>query len=263
MMNLELANSLEQSEINYMVDRMTAIKHREGNPEGVEIQRFGACTAFYSRTMPWGLFNNVKGLVEEDRVEDILDFYKARDRNFEFQIIPSKANQQVLKLLHRSGFYQSGFHTTLYCEPRKYELNDDDGLIVRELQENELETYAEIHCLGTGLPLDGKAYVAENNKVLYVREGWRYYIGFDKEKPAAVAVMYMEDNVASLTFATTLPEYRNKGFQQKLLKKRIHDAFMHHCNLVVSQCAYCSTSHRNMERVRMKIGYTRSTWTKC
>lgn len=45
-LNLELADILEKSEINYMVDRMTAIREREGNPEGIEIKRFGRARRF-------------------------------------------------------------------------------------------------------------------------------------------------------------------------------------------------------------------------
>ncbi|MEC0090647.1 GNAT family N-acetyltransferase [Paenibacillus macquariensis] len=261
-MNHDLAGILERSEINYMIDRMTAIQEREGNPEGIVINEFGLCTAFYSRRMPWGLFNNVKGLIEEEVLEDVLRFYEERERKFEIQIIPSKVNQDVLKLLSQRGFYQSGFHTTLYCDSLAINSTQKEEIHIRELQEDEFDIYAEIHCLGTGLSLEGKSYVAANNEVLYARRGWKYYIGFYNDIPAAVAVMYMEDNVASLTFATTLPDYRNKGFQTYLLQRRINDAYKNACKLVVSQTSYCSSSHRNMERVGMKIGYTRSTWIR-
>ncbi len=229
--NRELADLLEESEIAYMVDRMNAIKDRAGNPEGVEIRRFGPATALYSRTMPWGQFNNVKGLLEETAIDEII------------------------------AFYQSAFHTSLYCPAQEVDVPVGD-IRVRALDEHEMETYAEIHCLGTGLPLDGKSYVAANNRVLYGRPGWRFYIGLAGSTPAAVAVMFMKDSVASLTFAATLPEYRNRGLHNALLLRRIRDAYENGCTLVVSQAAYCSPSHQNMERVGMKIGYTRSTWSK-
>lgn len=261
-MNDSLAEAIETSEINYMVDRMQAIKEREGNPEGIEITRFNNSVAFYSRTMPWGLFNNVKGTIDERDVDDIIDFYESRKRQFEFQFIPSKANPALFKLLHERSFHQSGFHASLYREPSEVELPQDKHLMIRELQEDEFELYAKIHCLGTGLSLDGQSAVASNNRVLYGREGWRYYIGFYNEEPAAVAVMHMKDQMASLTFATTLPQYRQLGFQTQLLLRRIHDAYKNDCKLIVGQCAYCSSSHRNMERVGMKLAYTRSTWIR-
>jgi len=257
-----LADLIEQSEMDYMTDRMEAIRAREGNPEGVEVKRFGLATAFYSRTMPWGLFNNVKGKIEEENVEEIITFYRERGRNFEIQVTPGKVNPAVLKELAYSGFYQSGFHTSLYCEARKEEPDHGAEVEIREFRPEEMDTYAEIHCLGTGLSIEGKPYVAANNEVLFMRPGWRFYIALYNKIPASVAVMYMQEDAASLTFAATLPEYRNKGLQRNLLLKRIDEAYRNGCQWVVGQCAYCSASHRNMERAGMKIGYTRATWTK-
>lgn len=263
LMNPSLAAAIETSEINYMLDRMQAIKQRDGNPEGIEIRRFQEAIAFYSRTMPWGLFNNVKGTIHEADVDAIIQFYEERKRQFELQFIPSKANTAVFRLLHNRSFYQAGFHTSMYRELSEVELPDDDRqLRVRELREDEFELYAKIHCLGTGLSLDGQSSVASNNRVLHGRDGWRYYIGFYNDEPAAVAVMHMKDQVASLTFAATLPAYRQLGLHTQLLLYRMKVAQSHGCKLIVGQCAYCSNSHRNMERVGMKIAYTRSTWTR-
>lgn len=212
--------------------------------------------------MPWGLFNNVKGTINEHEVDAIISFYKERKRQFEFQFIPSKANPTVFKLLHERSFYQSGFHTSLYRELSEIILPENKHIQIRELQEDEFELYAKIHCLGTGLSLDGQSAVASNNRVLSGREGWRYYIGFYNEEPAAVAVMHMKDQMASLTFAATLPQFRQLGLHTQLLLRRIHDAYKNGCKLIVGQCAYCSSSHRNMERVGLKIAYTRATWVQ-
>jgi len=66
-------DAIEQSEIDYMADRMTAIRDRPGNPEGIEIARFGEVVCFYSETMPWASFNTVKGLRsgDADKLEKI------------------------------------------------------------------------------------------------------------------------------------------------------------------------------------------------
>lgn len=261
-MHKELAETLERSEIDYMVDRMNAIKEREGNPEGIEMVNFGPCTAFYSRTMPWGQFNNVKGPLSKEIINDIIQFYEERKRNFEIQVTPAHVNPEVMKLLAAKGYYQSGFHTTMYCEPRKMNIGPEDGLVIRELHEDEMDLYSEIHCLGTGLSLDGKPYVAANNQVLYSRQGWKFYLGLHNDVPAAVAVMYIKDQTASLTFAATLPAFRGQGFQSRLIQRRIHEAYDNDCKLVIGQCAYGSPSHRNMERAGMRMGYTRATWTK-
>jgi len=111
------------------------------------------------------------------------------------------------------------------------------------------------------LPDNGIPYVSANNRVLYNRPEWEFYMAYVNEQPAAAAVMHMKDGIASLTFAATLPEYRRLGLHRRLLERRIADAKRNGCTLVVSQCAFLSQSHRNMERIGMKIGFLKTLWT--
>jgi len=263
--SIKLVRDIEFSELDYMYDRMIAIRSRPGNPEGIELAQYGNARCFYSRTMPWGSFNTVKGLTSDDHVhlDSILDFYRQRDRKIQFEIVPSLVDANFLKMLSDRGFYQSGFHTSTILEPQTF---DDDPLPehirMQELSEEQFETYALIHCRGTGLPDNGIAPVAANNKVLYRRPGWKFFIAFVHDEPAAVAVMRSMDGIASLTFAATLPTYRGMGLHRFLLKRRVEEAYRNSCRLVVGQCNFLSQSHRNMERIGMKIGYIRTTWTE-
>lgn len=260
----QLIREIELSELAYMYDRMAAIRNRSGNPEGIEMQYFGNALCLYSRTMPWPTFNTVKGITggDLDYIDRMIDFYLTRDRKAQFEIVPSRADRNLLEALSERGFYQFGVHTSLYIEPAEYGDDSRDHISIHELREDQFELYAAIHCRGTGLSDDGIPYVAENNKVLYTRPGWKFYVAYIDDKPAAVGVMHMKDRIASLTFAATLPEYRNQGLQQRLLQRRISEAKRNGCKLAVSQCAFLSQSHRNMERVGMKIGYVRTTWTE-
>ncbi|NOU94278.1 GNAT family N-acetyltransferase [Paenibacillus sp. LMG 31456] len=259
----EFAETMEQTEIDYMVDRMHAIRERPGNPMGIEIMKFGGATAFFSKEMPWPQFNTVKGISLDDLhvLDEIIEFYRSRGSRLQFEIIPTKAKKELMKVLFERAFYQSDFHATLYGHP--FEMSMSDGPItIRELEADEINLYAEIHCLGTGLSLSGMSYVADNNRVLLNREGWRFFVALVEGTPAGVGVMYMNDGLASLTFATTLHEYRNKGVQKALLERRITEASRNNCKFIISQAAYASTSFRNMERSGMRLGYTRATWIK-
>lgn len=264
----QLIRDIEDSEIDYMVDRMDAIRNRPGNPEGVEIQRFGNAVCFYSRTMPWATFNTVKGLTCADigQIAPILAFYRERERKIQLEIVPSTVDQPFLKQLAEHGLYQSGFHASMFAEPSRAAgedgTSDSSRMRIAPLREEQFELYATIHCRGTRLSDDGIPYVAANNRVLYHRPGWKYFIAYVDDVPAAVGVMYMHGGRASFTFATTLPEYRKQGLQQRLLNHRAQTAHDNGCRLAVSQCAFLSQSHRNMERVGMKLGYVRAAWTE-
>lgn len=259
-----LVKDIERSELNYMYDRMTAIQNRKGNPEGIEMERYGNALCFYSKTMPWGAFNTVKGMTKDDveYIKPIIDFYRERNRKTQFEIVPSDMDANFLESLSVHGFYQSGFHTSTIIEPQIFDDNLPKHIKIQELNEDQFETYAMVHCRGTGLPDTGIAAVAANNKVLYHRPGWKFFVAFVHGEPAAVAVMNSKDGIASLTFAATLPNYRGIGLHQFLLNIRMDEAKRNNCRLVVGQCSFLSQSHRNMERVGMKIGYVRTTWTE-
>lgn len=261
--SLELTAEIERSEMDYMTDRMLAIQSRPGNPEGVEIETFGQAVGLYSRTMPWATFNSVKGFMSQDAdyIAPILDFYRQRDRKAQFEIVPSLVDRHVLERLSERGMFQSGFHCSLIVPPAAIS-DEQDGIRIEPLRADQFELYAAIHCRGTGLPDDGIPYVAQNNKVLYDRPGWKFYIAYVDGTPAAVSVMYVHNGTASLTFAAALPAFRNKGLHRLLLKRRITDAYYSGCKLAVGQCAYSSQSHRNMEAVGMKLGYIRTSWTE-
>lgn len=258
----DLVMQLEQSEKDYMKDRMAAIQEREGNPEGVEMALFGHALCLYSRTMPWPSFNTVKGLTSEDLMylDDIIDFYRSRERKVQFEIVPSRVDERLLSELSHRGIYPSGFHASTYCAPSRELLSRPDHIEIKEVSEEDFETYATVHCRGTGLPDHGIPHVAENNSVLWRRPGWEFYMAYVSGQPAAAAVMYVKDGTCSLTFAATLPEYRGQGLHQLLLNTRIARAYQQNCELVVGQCAFLSQSHRNMERAGMKLGYVRTTW---
>ncbi|SMF82522.1 Acetyltransferase (GNAT) domain-containing protein [Paenibacillus uliginis N3/975] len=256
---------IESSEVDYMTDRMKAIEERDGNPEGVEITRIGHAVCLYSKSMPWPSFNTVKGIRSEDipYIDDIIHFYRSRDRKFQIEVVPSLVDQKLLKALADKGMYQSGFHTSMYINPES--LTDEfhwAAIDIRPLKRDEFEKYATVHCIGTGLPQQGIPSVARNNEVLYDRPGWRFFMAYINDNPAAAGVMYVKGDIASLTFAATLPEYRRQGLQQGLLRRRIAEAARESCRMVVSQCSFISPSHRNMERVGMKLGYVRTAWTE-
>ena len=260
--------AIERSEVDYTLDRMEAIRDRPGNPEGIEMLRIGGALCIYSRTMPWAGFNTVKGLKssDADALVEIVEFYRARGRKPQFELVPGQTDQELMKRLTALGFCQTCFHTSMAMSAEDgaafHSAPLTDKLEIRPLREDEFELYATVHCRSFGLPDDGIAPVAANNRVLYDRPGWKFYLALWDGQLAGAAVSYRSGGTASLTFAATLPEYRGHGIHTALLRKRVGDAFAQDCDLVVGQCAFGSQSHRNMERIGMSVGYVRASWSE-
>lgn len=261
--NQELAEKIQQSEIDYVSSRIHSIREREGNPEGVEIVNFGRTTAYYIQTMPWGIFNCVKGISDEeiDKLGDISQFYQAKDRSFQIDVNPVHCSSKLFEGLSKHGFYQSCFHSVLYGLPKEEPLKLPPYMKIVEIDnETEFDSYAEIHCLGSGMSLSDKHHFINNNIGLLNRPGWKLFLGYLNDIPAGVAVMHISNNIASCTLAATTPEYRNQGLQTALLQRRMYEAYKADCNLVVAQASFGSTSQNNMERAGFQMAWTRSIW---
>ncbi|SFE27212.1 hypothetical protein SAMN04487969_1011008 [Paenibacillus algorifonticola] len=264
----ELVERVENSELVYMLDRMKAIQERENNPMGIALQRFGSALALASRQMPWPQFNTVKGFGSAGaaQLDEVLKWYKEQGGSPQFEIVPSRTDGETLLALAKQGFYQSGFHANMagsIAEQADVKLEQrQTGIVVRRLSENEIDLYAELHAFGSGLPIAGKNHIADNNRMLFSREGWQFYAAELDHVAVGVGVMHIHEHTASLTFAATLPEYRQRGVQAALIASRLRAAAQAGCSLIVGQAAYCSSSHRNMERAGMSLCYTRGTWSR-
>ncbi|WP_341277793.1 GNAT family N-acetyltransferase [Paenibacillus sp. FSL H8-0537] len=264
----ELVEQVENSELVYMLDRMKAIQEREHNPMGIALQRFGPAVAIASREMPWPQFNTVKGFgfAGTAQLDEVLKWYKEQGGSPQFEIVPSRIDGETLLALAKQGFYQSGFHASMAGSiAEQAGMRSEEGhtgVVVRRLGEHEVDLYAELHALGSGLPIAGKNHIADNNRMLFNREGWQFYAAEIDHIAVGVGVMHIHEHIASLTFAATLPEYRKRGVQAALIAARLRAAAQAGCILMVGQAGYCSSSHRNMQRAGMSLCYTRSTWSR-
>lgn len=261
--NEPLAKRIEQSEIDFFTSRIRSIAERNGNPEGVEIKKFGNATAFYIKTMPWGLFNSVKGFSDEDlgKVQEIIDFYRDRDRVFQFDLNPGAASPQLCRHLAENGMFQQSFHSVLYGLPSEDVPELPPNITIRQIEnQDDFDIYAGIHCVGSGMDIAHKHHFVNNNIGLLNRPGWKLYLANWKDAPAAVAVMHVTGDIASFTLAATVPEFRRNGLHTALLKWRLHEAYKAGCELVVAQAGFGSSSQNNMERAGMRIAWTRAVW---
>lgn len=262
--NKKLSVELENSEIDALYSRLKAIQEIEGNPMGVEMKKFGSATAFSCKKIPGPAFNTVKGLNSEDDgyLEEILDFYRQKEIPLRFELTPAHTTTELLHQLHRLGFYQSDFHSTLYMPISEVSAPADDSLSIRKMEKHEASTYADIYVQGFKMPVFLKDGVAQNNEVLFDQDQWTFYIASVDSEPAGIGVVFIEGRIATLAAAATLPSFRNRGIQRALIQQRIYQAYREECNLVVGQAKFGSVSQNNMERTGMRIGYTKAIWVK-
>ena len=264
--NKELGVKLESSEIDALWSRLTAIQEINGNPMRVAIQKFGDATAFSVKNIPGPSFNTIKGLTDNDGkyVEDIIHFYNQKGIPVRFELTPAHVSSDLLTYLNKLGFYQLDFHTSLYkvTDSMFSEEIVEPEISIRELERDEFDTFAEIYTKGFQMPSFLRSGVAQNNKILYNNQNWTFYLASIDNVPAGIGVLFIKDRIATLAAAATVPSLRKKGIQSALIKKRIYQASLEECDLIVGQAKFGSTSQTNMEKAGMKIGYTKAIWVK-
>jgi ribosomal protein S18 acetylase RimI-like enzyme len=124
-----------------------------------------------------------------------------------------------------------------------------------------MEDYLDAYVAGWGIAETDRAQFKANVRSWLGQPGWSLYVARLDGEPAAAATLYLKDGVGYLADAATDPDFRGRGLQSALLRRRISDAAAVGADIVFSGAAPLSTSHRNMERAGMRVQFVRSLWT--
>jgi GNAT superfamily N-acetyltransferase len=87
----------------------------------------------------------------------------------------------------------------------------------------------------------------------------RLSVGYLDGAPAGAAALTVREGVGWLANAGTIPEYRRRGVQTGLIRRRIRDAAAAGCTLIAAR-ASDPTSGRNLDRAGLREVYRKSVW---
>lgn len=249
-------------DVAYTVSRMRVLERIPGNPVGIAFLEIDATAiALMSRYLP--AFNRVVGLRAgyEDKLEMIAEWYRQHSVRPTFEMVPGHFTTDLGRELARVGLFQSGFHTALIGAPRAHMDGAEQDGIVRVRTPDEMERYLSAYVAGWGIPPDNHAQFKANVRRWPQEPGWSLYLAEAEGRPAAAGTLYVRDGVGYLADATTDPALRGRGLQRALLERRIADAAAQGVDFVFSGAAPFSTSHRNMERLGLRVAFMRALWT--
>jgi GNAT superfamily N-acetyltransferase len=92
--------------------------------------------------------------------------------------------------------------------------------------------------------------------------GVRTYLATVDEVAAGGAGLRLDDGIAQMAGAGTVPAYRRRGVQTALVAARLTDARKAGCDLAVVTTQPGSPSHANTQRMGFDVGYTRAILVK-
>ena len=254
------------TDISYTVSRMKVLEGIPGNPIGIAYRWFDEGAVALMARLP--AFCRVVGLRpgHEHHIEPLARWYAEHDIKPTFELVPGQYDKNLGRELARLGFYQSSFHASLIGKPGTAGCADagyaDDGGAIELIATAEaLEDYLDAYVAGWGIAEKDHAQFKRNVRPWLEQAGWSLYLARVNGRPAAAATLYVRDGVGYLADSTTDPSFRRRGLQLALLRRRIRDAGFAGADLVFSGAEPLSSSHRNMERVGLRLQFTRAKWT--
>ncbi len=262
-MNDTLAARLEACPVAYSAKKLELLRALPDNPYKVHVRTFGNATALLVGAIDDSELSNRVGNMsgaELPYLDTILAWYKAHNVRCSFEIIPSHAQAGLLRQLAANGFYQSSFYTVLYGLPQS-QMKPMPHITIRDVLPDEQDIFATIYLKSFSVPQDRTQYLRDSIRLLVGRPDLHCLFALINHEIAAMAVLYIHQQVGYLALAATLPSFRGRGCQKALLLHRIERASIAQCNLVVGQAEFASVSHQNAEKVGLRTAYTKADWT--
>jgi GNAT superfamily N-acetyltransferase len=258
----ELVARAMRADLVYTMQRMQIIANKEGNPFGMAIRVFGAATALAAARLPSYNFNRVVGLnpAETESLQDILAWYAEQGPSPHIEITPRDLNENLADSLACAGFRQTSFRASLVGEVAEIPLTD---VVIRSVETSEMmERFLEVYLAGWEFPPAIHEGAKANMRGWLGLPGWHLYLAEIEGQPAAVAILFLHENVAYFADTCVHPDYRGRHLLSALLARYQRDAAQAGAEMLCSQATFGSTSHRNMERAGLKLLYTQAVWTR-
>lgn len=197
--------------------------------------------------------------VSVDEITRLEEFYGERGAEACAGICPL-AHPSLLSSLAQRSWIVSGFENVLVRD-----VSQDDahtvagpGIEIREAEgQEDRELWGLVAATGFSDPLPPLQQQLALARVVIQRPGTRLFLAFADGKVAGTGEMLIEKGVAWLSADATLPQFRGRGVQQALQRRRICAAAQAGCRLAATESTPGSPSQRNMERLGFRIVYTR------
>jgi GNAT superfamily N-acetyltransferase len=259
--SLDLIRRSVAAEAAYTLSRIQVLERLPANPIGIayRLEQDGL-TAVMARHFPVPFFNSVLGLRagHEPHIAPLIAWYREHGVTPRFEIVPGLATPEICRELARHGFAHSGFHASLIGPPDAAAA-EHELLALERVSRRTLDEFLETHAAGWSIP-DPQGFKANTRGWIDLPE-WSLYLARVGGKPAATAILFTRDGVAYCADAATAPAFRGRGLHTALLRRRFADAAAAGADFICSGATFLSGSHRNMERVGMRLQFVRALWT--
>jgi ribosomal protein S18 acetylase RimI-like enzyme len=261
--SLDLIRRTVAVDLAYTLSRMRVLERIPGNPMGIAYKQVAPhAFGLMARHLP--AFNRVVGLCpgDEGLIAPLIAWYREQGIGPRFELSAGDYAEPLGLELARCGYYQSDFKPAVIgaaTAPSAPVANDvtTERVATAAVMEEFLEAYVR----GWTIAEQYRDGFKANVRPWLDEPGWTLYVARHDGRVGAVAVLYVHDRIGYFADGCTDPAFRGRGLHTALLRHRWRDAQAANVELVCSQSAFLSASHRNMERVGLRLLTARTWWT--
>jgi GNAT superfamily N-acetyltransferase len=207
------------------------------------------------------------GVPSEDELEELESAFSERGVPVQVEV-SSLTDPGVVRLLTRRGYELVGFEDVLGLAPGDYVRPSAPGDIRVEVADDmSFETWLDVVVSGFSHP-DAQGVASHESydrdvlagivRDMAGAEGFTRLLALRDGVPAGGASLRMDEGIAQLTGAATLPEHRRRGVQTELLHDRLERARRAGCAVAVVTTSPGSKSQENVQHRGFSLLYTRA-----
>ncbi|CEG57356.1 GNAT family N-acetyltransferase [Legionella fallonii] len=213
---------------------------------------FSGFDSFLSQVVGWGFATTPKQFKSE--ITAIEQFYKSLGhQRIDIELCPFTGNELAV-FLNKRGYTIDELNnvSVLDLKHHKMEAVPEGEIVIREVLEYEIDEWAKKVALGFGYP------EAQTQFSHYARaKGVSAFAALVHDQIIAGATIAMHEDVCDLGVTSTLPSYRGRGLQKKLLLARLNFAKQHGLALATVTTEPGTVSDLNVQKIGFRCAYTR------
>jgi ribosomal protein S18 acetylase RimI-like enzyme len=242
----------------------------------VLVEEIGGGVAVY--TGPSSPMNKMIGVGFEgvpagDRLADIEEMFRVRESPLQAEVSTLADPAFAATLSHR-GYILQNFENVLgrplaVCDAN---MRTEPHIDIRTMDgEHEAEAWLDAaitgfqHADAQGIqaePLPPRDLLERALRPYVMVPGFRRYCAYIDGQLAGIASLRLDEGLAQLCGAATLPAFRRRGVQTLLLRQRLADAFLDGCELALMMTQPGSRSQQNGYRQGFLLLYSRAQLVK-
>lgn len=264
MLSADVAERVENADIDYMAARIRALAELPGNPHGAYVRRVGDATAFLVTADPNPFYNNVMGMTSRSigHLAELGEWYARHDTVLRVDVTPQSGDDALYASLRAAGLGQVGFFGTLFAAPDVVAAQAASVRTGVTIEPAEIGEYASVYVQGLVYPPAFVATMTASVLVLAAVPDVHLFRARSGGRTIGVGLIHVCGTTAYLAAASTLVEARGRGAQLALIVHRAEVAAALGCELVVGHAAFASSSQRNLERAGLRVAYTKALWAR-